>query len=142
MNRRILLLIIAIVIIIVAVFPTPHVRTNSEITETIDLNTTLADGQIMQEIWTDMPDQTKIIVFLSSNTEVQVLLTGSNGVENTYYNLTQTTHGVEYTREYSTYNVTVWNPTGIGDGSSAELSGNIQAYHIYDMTEWLPWWMS
>lgn len=154
MSQRYRLLIAIIVLVVMGiVFPTPHTRTVEDLVETLDCNRTLQDGESLSVAWTNMQGNTKIVVSITSSEDVQVRLKGMNSESDTFYNYYQKTHGVQYTREYPSYNVTVWNPTSsgygcdvcgpiwTGDGSPAEMSGTIQAYHVYEIQEWLPWWM-
>lgn len=155
MSQRYLLLIATIALVVIgAIFPTPHTRTVEDLVETLDCEGSLEDGESLSVVWTNMQGNTKIVVSILSNEDVQVLLTGINSESYTFYSLSQKTHGVEHTREYPSYNVTVWNPTWSGygcdvctpvwsdDGSSAEMTGSIEAYHVYEIQEWLPWWMA
>jgi len=70
-----------------------------------------------------------------------------------FYDFTKKTHSVTYTRTSASYDVSVTNPTLFGTGSSALMTGNIKAYHVYqaqvavtkyrtvNYQEWLFWWM-
>jgi hypothetical protein len=140
--QRKTIIILLIIGILVAIYPSSNEKRNLDLVRTLNANRTLFDGEIVQERWEDMEGDTNIKVLIKSTEAIQVVLTGENGVSDTFYNLIQENHGVQPTRQYSTYNVTIWNPREIGDGEKAQMLGTINAYHVYYSTEWLPWWMT
>jgi len=141
LQRRIIF-IIAIIGILIAIFPTSNERRNFDLVKTFNANRTLFDGEIIQEIWEDMEGDTNIKVLIKSTEAIQVVLSGIDKTSDTFYNQIQENHGIQPTRGYSTYNITIWNPPEIGDGKMAQMLGTINAYHTYYSTEWLPWWIT
>ena len=146
MNRnKIIAIIVVVVLGFVAFFPTTHVRNNEDLVETLDCSRTLSDGASLSAGWTDLKDQTKIIVQIPSNEDVQVTLKGVPSATIydpvVIYDETKKLHSITFTRSDVTYEITVRNPTWFGTGPSAVMTGSIKAYHLYDSQELLPWWM-
>ena len=141
MSQRNLLLITIIALVVIGVaFPTLHTRTVEELVKTLDCNRTLGDGESLSQEWTNMQGKLKIVISISSTEEVQVLISATDPGTFSYTSESQKTHEYQEISSHSTWNVTVWNPTWSGNGSSAEMSGSIDAYLI-ETQEWLPWWM-
>jgi len=146
MNRNRIIAIVAVVVIgVVALFPTEHIRNIEDLVETLDCSKTLSDGASLSDGWTDMKDQTKIIVQIKSNEEVKVTLEAvpSSTIYDpvVIYAETKKLHSITFTRSDVSYEITVWNPTWFGTGPSAVMTGDIKAYHLYDVHQLLPWWM-
>lgn len=141
MQRKIIIIIL-ILGTFIASFPTPNDKRNSDLVRRFNADRTLFDGEVIQELWSDMEGDTNIKVLIKSSEAIQVVLTGLDGEVDIFYNQTQENHGVQPTRPYPVYNITIWNPRSVGDGEKAEMLGTINAYHVYQSTEWLPWWMS
>ena len=141
-RSNIAIVLLVVFIVIVALFPTAHTRIRKNLVKTIDCYRTLADGESLQESLTDMQDKTRIRVNIVSNEGVQVFLTGINDSTTLdIYSLVKNIHIIQHTEDYTSYNITVWNPHGPDSGSSANMSGDIKVYHVWDDVEWLPWWM-
>ncbi len=142
MNRNRIIVIVAVFVVgVVAFFPTIHVRSNEEVLYTYDLPETLPDRGTCGTSWNVMNDQTRLIVQIQSNYDIQVSL---KGVPNAtvydpvvFYNETKKLHNITFIRSDVTYEAILRNPTG----SSAVLTGSIKTYHLYDVHELLPWWM-
>lgn len=141
MKQRYISAMIITFVAIIAIFPTSHIRFRQDLVKELDCTKILGEGESLQAIWTNMRDDTKIEVNIMSKEDIQVLLIGWNNDSDTYYNLAQKVHNVQHTRYYPSYNVTVWNPTKMRNGSSARMSRSIKAHHVYVIQELLPWWM-
>jgi hypothetical protein len=85
-----------------------------------------------------MQDETKIVVDIESTESVNVELKDASG---TFYDSTKKIHSVSFSRFSASYDVSVTNPSLFGLGASAVMTGSINAYHVYVVQEWLPWWM-
>ncbi len=161
-KKHVILLVIVAAIFIAFTFPTPHARTRQEsyteyetVTKTDQVysllcSRTLKDGYSLSMGWTDMQDETKIVVDIQSTEEVRVKL---KDITSTFYDSTRKIHDVTFLRSKVSYDISVENPSLFGTGPSAVMTGSIKAYHIYEAqelitkyrtvpyTKWLPWWM-
>ena len=136
--KQIYVSLIVIVAILLVVFPTPHPYLKEDLVKTVDCSTTLQDGWSISDGWVDMQDLTKIIVDIHSSESVNVVIqSGSTYI----YSQSGNTHAYTDTRSENAYVVSVTNPTLLGMGPSADVTGDIRAYHIYNETQLLPWWM-
>ncbi len=126
------------VAIVLAIFPTPRLYTRQDLVKTLDCSQTIQDGYYISVGWTNMQDETKIIVDIQSTENVNVELRDVSG---TFYDSTKKVHSVSFIRFTASYDVSVTNPSLFGLGASAVMTGSITAYHIYVVQEWLPWWM-
>ena len=130
--------IIVTVAIVLVVFPTPRSHIRQDLVKTLDCSRTLQDGYTLPIGWTNMQDETKIVVDIESTESVNVQLKDVSG---TFYDSTKKVHSVTFTRFAASYDVSVTNPSLFGLGDSAVMTGSINAYHVYETTDWLPWWM-
>ncbi|MGD8544241.1 MAG: hypothetical protein PVG48_03905 [Candidatus Bathyarchaeota archaeon] len=144
-RNKIIAIVVIIVVLGVAVFPTTNVRNNEDLVKTLDCSRTLSDDESLSDGWTDMEDQTKIVVQIQSDEDVRITL---KGVPNAtvydpvvIYDETKEFHTVTIIRSNVTYEITVRNPTWFGTGPSAVMTGDIKAYHLYNVHQLLPWWM-
>ena len=144
-NKIITIVVVIVVLGVVVAFPTAHIRNNEVLVETLDCSRTLSDGEYFAAGWTDMEDQTKIIIQIQSGEDIQVTLKGVPDVTIydpvVIYDESKKLHSITFTRSDVTYEITVRNPTWFGTGPSAVITGSIKAYHLYDSQELLPWWM-
>lgn len=140
-EKNIDIIMVVVFIAIIVLLPTPHIRTVEDFVALIDCQRVLTDGESFQENLTDMLDETRIVINITSSDDVHVLITGTNGSQTfIVYNYTTTSHTAQRTRDYRSYNITVLNPTGVGRGATS-VNGSITVFHVHDVEEWLPWWM-
>ena len=166
---------------VLVTFPIPHSRTRQEsyieyeavtktdLVETLDCSNTLQDDDTLHEDWTEMPNEAKIVVDIESSEYVNVKLTdGHRGV---FYTKNKKVHNATFIRsnqfQYlsgyyppydpegtdANFDISITNFQGYGQGDSAVMSGNIEAYRVYEeqfpvtkyrtvpYVQWLPWWM-
>lgn len=155
--------IIVVAILLILLIPTPHSRTKQEsytefetvtktdLIKTLPCSGTLKDGDRWEWGLTDLPTTLKVIVKLSSTEEVNVVIESVSGVD---LSKSGKSHDYSFYSKGPSLKATVTNPTLLGLGPSAVISGNIEIYHEYQAqvpvtkyrtvpyTEWLPWWMS
>jgi hypothetical protein len=162
-------------------FPIPHARTKQEsyieyetvtttdLVSNLDCSNTLQDDYTLHEDWTDMPNEAKIVVDIESSEYVNVKLTDGHG--GVFYTKNKKVHSATFIRskKFSKYgmasytydpegtdanfDISITNFQGYGQGDSADMSGSIKVYRVYETQEevtkyrtipyaqWLPWWM-
>ena len=137
MNQNHVKIVIFLIIVLV---PTPHSRTRQENKRTVNCHSSpFQDGDFIGTFF-DLQGWHKIEIDIESNEEVQIRLKDETG---TFYSSTKKVHDfIGYRRSDAYYNITIINPTSIGNGSTAIVSGTIVAYEIVEYTEWLPWWIA
>ena len=138
MKRSYLIGVVIVIAIAVGFFPTPHLRTKQDLVENLGCTLTLEDGDHIDQGWVDIQNPIKIIIDIQSTEEVEVEL---KSVSTTIYFQTGTVHAYTGTSSYASYTVSVTNPTLFATGSSAYMTGSIKAYHVYEVQQWVPWWM-
>lgn len=151
-----------ILVLAIVVYPTPHerVKTTSYIeyetfiqTDTytrLRCSTTLDDGYRINWDLSDTPDELVFDVNVSSTEEITILIESVDDVE---YRQNAKIHKTSFVCNGPSIYVEVYNPTLLGTGPSAVVSGEIvityrhevsrpvTKYQSVPVTQWLPWWM-
>lgn len=137
-RNSIIILIVIVAIALIFVVPTPHVRAKEVLVKTFDCSTTLQDGYYITQGWVDLKDKTKVVIDIQSSQSVDVSVkSGTLPV----YSQSGAVHAYSFTTSLTSFVFTVTNPTWLGTGPSAVITGDIKGYHIYNETVWLIWWM-
>ena len=139
--------VVILLVVIVAFFPTPHARIRTEFNSnrinTLDCSNILEDGDRMYWDLTNLPSGLKIDVSLDSSEDVIVYLRSTQGVIS---QKEQMIHHYSVTCVGPSLYIEVKNPTFLGWGPSAAVSGEIKIFNYQEeqisYDEWLPWWMS
>ena len=179
--KRSYIAIIVIVAIVLMTFPILHARTRQEsyieyeavtltdFVKTLDCLHTLQDDDTLHEDWTDMPNEAKIVIDIESSEYVNVKLTDGHG--GVFYTKNKKVHNATFIRSNqfpnfmgsqppydpegtdANFDISITNFQGYGQGDSADMTGSIKAYRVYEIQEevtkyrtvpyeqWLPWWM-
>jgi hypothetical protein len=162
-SKRIAVVIVVVILAVFLGFPTVHSRTRQEsylatamvnreeYLRTLDCSTTLPDGQSLEFDVSPLNDSTRFVFGVTSTQEIRIMVTGRTTP--ILYEATRSQHFGNQTGEDWKFSVEVWNPSLTYTGPSAEVSGNIKVYRIYQAettvwksrtvpyTQWLPWWM-
>jgi len=114
-----------------------------ELAKTLEINTTLSDGESLSEIW-NLNGVNIVRTSISSTDEVLVHLIDKKALKGQKYKelLAKLSNVHEYDYQANITNVMevkILNPAWRGDGSAVEISGSIKAYRI-TKNVWLPWW--
>jgi hypothetical protein len=133
-----LIIVLVAIVVIAVVIPTPRLRTEQDLVKTIDCTTTLGDGDSILQGLLNMEDNTKFVIDIVSSGDVDVKI--ETGKTVLYFSRSKL-HAYSFTRPEESFEVSVENPTVWGLGPSVNIEGNIKVYHVYNVTEWLPWWM-
>ncbi len=180
--KRSYIILTCIVAIVLVTFPIPHARTRQEsyieyetvtktdFVKTLDCSNTLQDDDTLHGDWTEMPNEAKIVVDIESSEYVNVKLTDGHG--GVFYTKNKKVHNATFIRSKkfskygmdshppydpegtdATFDISITNFQGYGQGDSAVMNGSIKAYHVHETQEgvtkyrtvpyeqWLPWWM-
>ena len=115
---------------------------NSDLLMTLYSSTSLQEGYYRYWELTDLASELKLEVSIDSTEEVIVYIKSTQGV---VCNEQQKVHHYSVNCNGPSLYVEVKNPSVLGLGSSAVISGNIEVFHDYEeqvtYNEWLPWWM-
>lgn len=142
--RRKLRITIVILFSLVVLFPfaRPY-EGEEELVKTLEIDTTLSDGESLTEIW-NLKGVNIVRTNISSSDEVLVHLINKKAVKGEKYKGLLAKVGIVHEYDYqanitNVMEVKVLNPVWRGDGTPAQVSGSISAYCITRWV-WFPWW--
>jgi hypothetical protein len=131
-------IIILVLVTVIILVPVPRTRAYEDLVDTYDCTWDLVDGHSLHGGFVNMEDETKIVIDIESTEDVQVEV---KDAVDTFYNELAKIHNATYWRTSASYDITITNPSLLGLGDDAVMSGSIKAYQMGAVGEWLPWWM-